>query len=166
MGLAARADVRARSHSWRCRTGHGGGGSGRSDASGTDSSDRRLRATPLTPSADPPASSVPGTPPATDPPVTEPAPPTTEVTPTEVPSTDAPVAPEPSFTAETLTPYERVTGSRAPTSRLAETDPALLGRTDAEPVEVVVKLDYDSIATYAGDVEGSRRRARPSPARP
>jgi hypothetical protein len=111
-------------------------------------------ATPLTPSTDPPASSVPGTPPATDPPVTEPAPPTTEVTPTEVPSTDAPVAPEPSFTAETLTPYERVTGSRAPTSRLAETDPALLGRTDAEPVEVLVKLDYDSIATYAGDIEG------------
>ena len=102
-----------------------------------------LSATPLTPSTDPPAATVPGAPPSTDPPATDPAPastdappteaPSTEVPPTEVPSTEPAVDADTVFTAEALTPYERVTGSRAPTSRLAETDPALLGRTDAEP---------------------------------
>ena len=60
----------------------------------------------------------------------------------------------PDFTATDLTPTERVTGGKALTSRLAETDPALLGRTDATPVDVVVKLDYDSVATYQGSIDG------------
>ncbi|HEX3087853.1 MAG TPA: S8 family serine peptidase [Ilumatobacteraceae bacterium] len=37
---------------------------------------------------------------------------------------------------------------------MAQTDPALLGRTDATPVHVVVKLDYDATASYTGDVAG------------
>ncbi|MGH9209826.1 MAG: S8 family serine peptidase [Acidimicrobiales bacterium] len=43
---------------------------------------------------------------------------------------------------------------KAPSSMLAQTDPELLGRSDAAPVQVVVKLDYDSVATYQGTVEG------------
>jgi subtilisin family serine protease len=45
-------------------------------------------------------------------------------------------------------------GSKSPTSRLAQTDPSLLGRTDSTPVNVMVKLDYDSTATYEGGVAG------------
>ena len=51
-------------------------------------------------------------------------------------------------------PDETVTGDKSLTSRIAETDPALLGRTDSTPVEVLVKLDYDSVATYQGSVDG------------
>src|SRR5262245_62814281 len=58
------------------------------------------------------------------------------------------------FTAQALTPSDRVSGSKTLTSRLAQTDPALLGRTDSTPVNVVVKLDYDSVATYAGSING------------
>jgi subtilisin family serine protease len=45
-------------------------------------------------------------------------------------------------------------GDRAPSSRLAQTDEALVNRTDATPVAVVIKLDYDSAATYEGGVAG------------
>lgn len=36
----------------------------------------------------------------------------------------------------------------------AVSDPALLGREDATPINVLVKLDYDPVATYDGDVAG------------
>jgi len=58
------------------------------------------------------------------------------------------------FTAVPIAPTDRVTADKALTSRVAETDPALLGRTDATPVQVMIKLDYDSTATYTGTVEG------------
>ena len=58
------------------------------------------------------------------------------------------------FTAEPLTPTSTQTGLKAPMSQLAETDPELLGRTDPTPVEVIIKLDYDSVATYSGTVDG------------
>jgi subtilisin family serine protease len=45
-------------------------------------------------------------------------------------------------------------GSKAPSSRLAQTDPSLLGRTDSELLNVLVKLDYDSVAAYEGGVAG------------
>ena len=45
-------------------------------------------------------------------------------------------------------------GDKAPTSRLAESDPELISRVDATAVSVVIKLDYDSAATYAGGVPG------------
>lgn len=38
--------------------------------------------------------------------------------------------------------------------QLAQSDPALVSRADANPVNVVIKLDYDSIASYAGNVSG------------
>jgi subtilisin family serine protease len=49
---------------------------------------------------------------------------------------------------------ERITAPKAPTSAIAQTDPALLGRTDSEPLNVLVKLDYDSVATYTGTIAG------------
>ena len=58
----------------------------------------------------------------------------------------------PDLTATPLTTDERSTGDKSLTSRLAETDPALLGRSDATPVQVMIKLDYDSFATYQGGV--------------
>lgn len=60
----------------------------------------------------------------------------------------------PAFTAERLAPTTRFDTAKAPTSRLAETDRTLLGRTDSALVDVVVKLDYDPVATYDGSVSG------------
>lgn len=58
------------------------------------------------------------------------------------------------LTATTLTPSDRISGAKSPTSRLAQSDPALLARRDSKMVNVMVKLDYDSLATYAGTVRG------------
>jgi hypothetical protein len=56
--------------------------------------------------------------------------------------------------ANSLAPTGRVTAPKAPTSRLAKTDPKLLNRTDTAQVAVAVKLDYDSVATYEGGIAG------------
>jgi len=58
------------------------------------------------------------------------------------------------LTGQALTPAGRVPATKAPTSRLAQTDRNLLGRTDNAPVSILVKLDYDSLATYGGGVAG------------
>src|SRR5262245_52468784 len=47
-----------------------------------------------------------------------------------------------SFSASKLAPGARVVADKAPSSRLAQTDRTLLGRTDATRVQVVIKLDY------------------------
>ena len=47
-----------------------------------------------------------------------------------------------------------VNGNKSATSRMAQTDRSLLGVRSSEPVNVVVKLDYDSTATYAGTIAG------------
>jgi len=60
----------------------------------------------------------------------------------------------PALTGQALSPAERVEADKAPTSRLAKTDQSLLGRNDTAMVPVVIKLDYDSVATYAGSVRG------------
>jgi hypothetical protein len=52
--------------------------------------------------------------------------------------------------AQRLTPGARSTGAKPLTSKLARSDEDLLKRTDATPLPVVVKLDYDPIATYPG----------------
>jgi hypothetical protein len=67
-----------------------------------------------------------------------------------------PTPPDPSqlTSVQTLTPSSIISASKSATSRLAQTDPALLGRTDSTPVAVMIKLDYDSAATYAGGVKG------------
>ncbi|GAA3213258.1 S8 family serine peptidase [Dactylosporangium siamense] len=56
--------------------------------------------------------------------------------------------------AQQPTTTGQVTATKATTSRLAKTDRTLLGRSDAAPVQVVVKLDYDSLATYRGGIAG------------
>jgi hypothetical protein len=58
----------------------------------------------------------------------------------------------PDLTAAPLTPSDRVAGDKAASSSLAETDPALLARNDAQPVQVMIKLDYDAVAAYQGGV--------------
>ena len=56
--------------------------------------------------------------------------------------------------ASALQPSERIVAAKSPTSRLARTDPGLLARSDGRMVNAIVKLDYDSVATYAGGIRG------------
>jgi subtilisin family serine protease len=59
------------------------------------------------------------------------------------------------FTATPLTPSgDPIDGSKSRVGRIAQTDPDLLDRTDSTPVNVMVKLDYDSVATYDGGIQG------------
>jgi hypothetical protein len=58
------------------------------------------------------------------------------------------------LTATGLTPTSTITAAKSSTGKLAQTDPSLVGRTDATPVHVVVKLDYDATASYDGDIAG------------
>ncbi|GIJ70139.1 S8 family serine peptidase [Virgisporangium ochraceum] len=53
-----------------------------------------------------------------------------------------------------LTPVSRAVAAKTPVSRLARSDGNLLARTDSAPVQVVVKLDYEPVATYAGTLPG------------
>ncbi|MBF8192578.1 S8 family serine peptidase [Nonomuraea sp. K274] len=65
--------------------------------------------------------------------------------------------PSPSATRWTSTPLtgtEIVEGAKSPTGKLAKSDQALLRRTSPAPVNVVVKLDYDSLAAYQGGLPG------------
>ncbi|QYC40090.1 Minor extracellular protease vpr precursor [Nonomuraea coxensis DSM 45129] len=68
--------------------------------------------------------------------------------------------PEPSpspagkWTAIPLTGAELVDGAKSPSGKLAKSDPALLRATSTKPVNVVVKLDYDSLAAYRGGLPG------------
>ena len=63
-------------------------------------------------------------------------------------------APADRFTATPIAATKVVQGTKSRTGRIAQTDPALLKRTDAGTVNVVVKLDYDSVAAYEGGVPG------------
>jgi subtilisin family serine protease len=59
------------------------------------------------------------------------------------------------FTAQSLEPDGApLHAAKSRSGGLAQTDPDLLGRTDATPLAVMVKLDYDAVASYAGDVAG------------
>jgi len=62
-------------------------------------------------------------------------------------------------TVQPLAPTDQVEGDRAPSSRLAESDQDLLDRTDGTPVRVLVKLDYDAVASYHGGVAGTEATA-------
>jgi hypothetical protein len=64
--------------------------------------------------------------------------------------------PEPAALRKTadLSPVTRSVAAKTPVSRLARSDESLLARTDSAPVQVVVKLDYESVATYAGTLPG------------
>ncbi|GAA0412453.1 peptidase S8 [Acrocarpospora corrugata] len=60
----------------------------------------------------------------------------------------------PSFTATPLGTPERVVGAKSVTGQLAESDEELLKSSSSAPVNVVVKLDYDSLAAYKGGLAG------------
>ena len=60
----------------------------------------------------------------------------------------------PNFTATPLEPDSTFSASKSPSGNLAQTDPALLGRTDASPVTVMIKYDFDATASYTGDLAG------------
>lgn len=56
--------------------------------------------------------------------------------------------------ADPVTGGQLVEGAKSPTGKLAKSDQALLQSTTSAPVNVVVKLDYDSLAAYQGDLPG------------
>ncbi len=58
------------------------------------------------------------------------------------------------FTATALSPSSTITGTKSTSGRLATSDTALLKRTDSKLVNVVVKLDYDAMASYRGGIKG------------
>jgi hypothetical protein len=58
------------------------------------------------------------------------------------------------FTATAIAPTSQEETSKSVSGQLAQSDPSLLGRTDATPVNVMVKLDFDASASYTGDVAG------------
>ncbi|HYN29965.1 MAG TPA: S8 family serine peptidase, partial [Dermatophilaceae bacterium] len=70
--------------------------------------------------------------------------------------TAAETAPDPSrFTATPVTSVEsRFEVPKSATGKVAKSDPELLKRSDAAPVSVMVKLDLDPVASYAGGVSG------------
>ncbi|MEU9885849.1 S8 family serine peptidase [Sphaerisporangium sp. NPDC051011] len=55
--------------------------------------------------------------------------------------------------ATPLTAVDRVQGAKSPSGKLAKSDTALFKATGNAPVNVVVKLDYDSLAAYKGGVD-------------
>ncbi|GAA3201325.1 S8 family serine peptidase [Actinocorallia longicatena] len=72
-----------------------------------------------------------------------------------LPSSSAHAAPpDPKWKATPLTGGTLVQGAKSETGRLAKTDPALLTPGGAAPVNVMVKLDYDAVAAYKGDIAG------------
>ncbi len=46
------------------------------------------------------------------------------------------------------------TGAKSDSGRIAKTDPSLLNRTDGTPVAVMIKYDFDPVASYRGSVNG------------
>jgi subtilisin family serine protease len=56
--------------------------------------------------------------------------------------------------AKPVTVTTRVAGAKSASGQLARTDKSLLGLKSRAPVNVVVKLDYDSLAGYRGGVRG------------
>lgn len=65
----------------------------------------------------------------------------------------APSLAAPADRPRALIPAARATAAKV-TSRIARTDRTLLGQRATSAVSVLVKLDYDPVATYAGDVTG------------
>ena len=53
-----------------------------------------------------------------------------------------------------LSPDSTYSRAKSTSGALAQTDPALLGRTDSTLVNVLIKYDYDATASYGGGVAG------------
>ncbi len=58
------------------------------------------------------------------------------------------------YRVENLAAVREVVGHKSESSRLAQTDPSLVGLTNPALVDVLVKLDYDAAAVYEGGVVG------------
>ena len=58
------------------------------------------------------------------------------------------------FTATAVSPTARADGQKAPSARIATSDPAVLKATGSKLVPVVVKFDYDGVAAYRGGIRG------------
>ncbi|QIG39323.1 S8 family serine peptidase [Microbacterium sp. 4R-513] len=56
--------------------------------------------------------------------------------------------------AYALSADDQVLGAKSATGRLAQSDPELLARTDAAVTPVMVKVDVDPVASYAGGIDG------------
>ncbi|MFI6321057.1 S8 family serine peptidase [Nonomuraea sp. NPDC050556] len=63
---------------------------------------------------------------------------------------ETPTPPPSKWKAAPITGGQLVEGAKSPTGKLAKSDPTLLKATSPAPVNVVVKLDYDSLAAYQG----------------
>ena len=72
----------------------------------------------------------------------------------QVAGSTALAADPPDLSANPISPVERISGAKSTTGKLAQTDPELLARDDRAAVNVVIKLDYDATASYAGGVKG------------
>ena len=59
-----------------------------------------------------------------------------------------------SLSAQKVKPASRVTGAKSASGQAAQSDASLLARKDSALVNVVLKLDYDAVAAYQGDVAG------------
>jgi subtilisin family serine protease len=63
--------------------------------------------------------------------------------------------PDPDFTATPATPSGPTEeGARTKSGQLAESDEGLLARKDSKVIPIMVKIDVDPVASYAGDIEG------------
>ena len=67
--------------------------------------------------------------------------------------TSSVAADPPTFTGQGLASTGSTTSPKAATSRLAQSDPTVLAATGTAKVPLLVKLDYDSVATYSGGVD-------------
>jgi hypothetical protein len=56
---------------------------------------------------------------------------------------------------------DAIDAPKSTSGKLAQTDPRLLGKTSSQPINVMVKLDYDAVASYAGGI-GSLKPTSPS----
>jgi subtilisin family serine protease len=56
--------------------------------------------------------------------------------------------------ADGVTADSTFTAAKSPSSAVARTDPSLLGLTSSDPVDVMIKYDFDATASYAGGVAG------------
>jgi hypothetical protein len=65
-----------------------------------------------------------------------------------------PVGAAPAFTATAVAPDSTYSAPKTVSGALAQTDPALLGRTDSTPVNVLIKYDLDATASYTGTISG------------
>jgi hypothetical protein len=63
-------------------------------------------------------------------------------------------AKKPVLKGTALKPTKVVDVDKAQTSRVAKTDPTLLGKSSSAPVHVMIKYDFDATASYTGGVDG------------